>query len=445
MSKIAQLAAIGGFLIILIVDVAHAFDPIALQQLKKTKSCESCDLVEADLNGLDLTGANLVDSDLTSANLSHANLTNADLNGANLVGADLSHANFDRSSLGGALLNRADLSHAQLTNLKLHFTKMDGAIFTSADFKGTSFVAPSLVGANFDNADLYNVIFFGGNLKDASLQNANLVRSDFIDVDFRGAKIINADLTNATMHGSDLTGAGFNPISLPRLGTMAQVKGIADLDMFHSQPGVVALRKAFKESGMRHQERALTYALKKAEWKGMRCVECSNTISWHIEHSVNYVLFDLTSDWGMSPGRPLLIIFGLTLVLALFYLLAIVRPQRPETGIWLVWAKERIINSEQSFSPQKLTLMQPQSVSALACRITTVWKAPLWALYFSILSAFHVGWRELNVGDWIARINPGEFTLRATGWVKVVAGLQSLFSVYLLALSILTYFGRPFE
>ena len=67
------------------------------------------------------------------------------------------------------------------------------------------------------------------------------------------------------------------------------------------------------------------------------------------------------------------------------------------------------------------------------------------SLYFSLLSAFHLGWRELNVGAWIARVQPREYTMRATGWVRTVSGIQSLLSVYLLALWVLTYFGRPFE
>ena len=67
------------------------------------------------------------------------------------------------------------------------------------------------------------------------------------------------------------------------------------------------------------------------------------------------------------------------------------------------------------------------------------------SLYFSLLSAFPLGWRELNVGTWIARVQPREYTLRATGWVRTVSGIQSLLSVYLLALWVLTYFGRPFE
>ena len=69
----------------------------------------------------------------------------------------------------------------------------------------------------------------------------------------------------------------------------------------------------------------------------------------------------------------------------------------------------------------------------------------LYALFFSVLSAFHIGWRELSVGSWIARLYPYEYTLRATGWVRTVSGVQSLISVYLLALAVLTYFGRPFE
>jgi len=64
-------------------------------------------------------------------------------------------------------------------------------------------------------------------------------------------------------------------------------------------------------------------------------------------------------------------------------------------------------------------------------------------LYMSVLSAFHIGWRDLNVGTWIARMQPREYTLRPTGWVRVVSGVQSLISVYLVALWVLTSSRRP--
>ena len=54
------------------------------------------------------------------------------------------------------------------------------------------------------------------------------------------------------------------------------------------------------------------------------------------------------------------------------------------------------------------------------------------------ISAFSLGWRELNVGTWITRMQPREYMLRATGWVRTVSGIQSLLSVYLLALWVLT-------
>ena len=67
------------------------------------------------------------------------------------------------------------------------------------------------------------------------------------------------------------------------------------------------------------------------------------------------------------------------------------------------------------------------------------------ALYFSFLSAFSVGWHEINIGTWIGRLNPDEYTLRATGWLRSLSGFQSLVSIFLLALAFLCYFGDPFE
>jgi hypothetical protein len=54
-------------------------------------------------------------------------------------------------------------------------------------------------------------------------------------------------------------------------------------------------------------------------------------------------------------------------------------------------------------------------------------------------------WRELERGHLDDRLQPREYTIRATGWVRTVLGIQSLMRVYLLALWVLTYFGRPFE
>jgi hypothetical protein len=72
-------------------------------------------------------------------------------------------------------------------------------------------------------------------------------------------------------------------------------------------------------------------------------------------------------------------------------------------------------------------------------------RAIMFGIFFSLISAFSVGYKEVDVGRWIERISPKQETLRATGWMRTVSGFQGLVSFYLLVLWILTYFGRPFE
>jgi hypothetical protein len=68
-----------------------------------------------------------------------------------------------------------------------------------------------------------------------------------------------------------------------------------------------------------------------------------------------------------------------------------------------------------------------------------------WAGFFSLMSAFNIGFRDINFGRWLRLLPRAEYDLKAKGWARTVAGFQSLVSVYLIALWVLTYFGRPFE
>lgn len=203
------------------------------------------------------------------------------------------------------------------------------------------------------------------------------------------------------------------------------------------------LREEFKKRGLRNQEREITFAIKFTERRN----------AWNagavgkIESIFNLVLFEVTSEYGMSPARPLLILAALLLVFSLPYVIAICRPG--QAGIWVVWLEDRINKDESERDPIPLTpqfflrgspLSGSQRNAAVRCL-----RVLRFGLYFSLMSAFHIGWRELNLGTWISRMQAYEYTLKATGWVRFVSGLQSLISVYLLALWLLSYFGRPFE
>jgi hypothetical protein len=65
-------------------------------------------------------------------------------------------------------------------------------------------------------------------------------------------------------------------------------------------------------------------------------------------------------------------------------------------------------------------------------------------IYFSLLSAFNIGWRNLNPSNWITSLQQRDYALRATGWARSLSGIQRLLSAYLLVLYLLTTLGQPF-
>lgn len=89
--------------------------------------------------------------------------------------------------------------------------------------------------------------------------------------------------------------------------------------------------------------------------------------------------------------------------------------------------------------------MEGKSSCGEAVKVDTLDELMKFAFMFSLLSAFQLGWRYLNVGSWLTRLQGKEYALRGSGWVRTLSGIQSLLSVYLLAMWALTQFGRLFE
>jgi pentapeptide repeat protein len=320
-----------------------------------------------------------------------------------------------------------------------------------------------LGGAALQKADLWGADLQGASLRGAALQ---------------GALLIEAHLQDATLYKANLQEVVYepNPEKLPSFWTLADPRNHLDTLVFHTSPaGLIALREAFKKGGMRTQERQLTYAIEHTkrlqawdQWE-KPAGQQEDTRSWlekllgkedkrpwlemlagKSESLFSYVLFELPSAYGMVPSRALITLGLLILVFSLVYMVALLTA-RGRAGIWVTWPTDRVYQEEGAKEATRVTntFFFPRLQARAAGRWWGVllrgMSVPLIGLYFSLLSAFSLGWRELNVGTWIARVQPREYTLRATGWVRTVAGFQSLLSVYLLALWVLTYFGRPFE
>ena len=342
----------------------------------------------ADLSGIDLSNENFNGRSLAKSNLSWANLAGSNLAGASLAGAMTEHMYFDSTTV---------VRGANLTGTSLFAKDMP------KDFRGTV-------------------------LTDATLQG----------VDLKGAIFVGSNLDGARIKDSDLTDAVFEPLpgSIPSYTEMAVArKGYLKTLKFETSPhALVELREAFKKAGLRDQERELTYAIERER----------NSRKSGLDYWFRRIFFDLTSQYGMSPNRPLKIIGIFIFLFAIPYIVALFT--RTRGGIWMVSLPDRVETPDTKNSgPRRLTTNFTWSRPFSARRLGQWFRVFFLGLYFSFLSAFQLGYRDFNVGSWILRLQAKESTLKATGWVRVVSGIQSLTSVYLLALWVLLYFGNPFE
>ena len=355
--------------------------------------------------------------------------------GANLEGADLREAKLEGANLSAAKLQEANLVKAELKGANLSQAELKGANLSEAKFQGANLSGAELIGADLSLATLA-----GADLREANLE---------------GAKLRQTNLQDAKLSGVNLSDALFQPAAAPAQGYLAGLVGVQSVWFCPGEhSGLVQLRNQLKAAGLRELEREATFTLESgrthhalARWNAVQPVEnspCDDLPERDriaaIEGALRLVFFEWTTDYGLRYGRPILILLGLIGVFTLVYLPALMMaPKRSDldSGIYRIWPEGRIKRSGEGFEAADDVIIEPLEARGIA--------ALGLAFYFSVISAFHIGWRDLNVGSWIARMQPREYALRAKGWVRVVSGVQSLISVYLIAMWVLTYFSRPFE
>jgi uncharacterized protein YjbI with pentapeptide repeats len=325
-----------------------------------------------------------------------------------------------KNLLATKICPRSELNEAVLPNTNLAGVDLTGATIRDANLSGASLSDALLIGAILSGSNLKGAKLFGAELYLAVLKKVDLTDARLDGAKLNGAEIVGTKLAGAKLFGADLEGAVFEPVSLPDIQSVSDATGLKSLTYQQSPSALHLLRKEFKDSGLQNKQKEITYAL-----MHQKRLEVGK-----IEGFLSYALFELTSDWGLAPLRPLWLMVLLVFPFAGIYAVVIIRPSK-SAGLWRVWNRGRIRQEIGGDDPVQLNPTNSNIVEN--------------ALYFSIISAFHVGWHEINIGTWISRLNPHEYTLRATGWVRSLSGFQSLVSIFLIALAFLTYYGDPFE
>jgi uncharacterized protein YjbI with pentapeptide repeats len=410
---------------------------------------------QADVSGTKLKGA-----DLRQVNLSEANLANSDLSYADLTRAILNKTTLRETILQCTRLNETYLQEADLTKTDLartlisSNTQFDGAILVGASLKGASLRGGRFTGANLGGSDLTS----------ANLTEAEFVGADLRNANLRGAILIDTKLNAAHLEGADLFGATYEARTDPTPKSIAYAKHIENMTHGSNPESLARLRGSFKETGFRDQERKITFALKSRQAE-LLWETCENAKGNCFEYFVNRYLFDVTSQYGMNPGRVLVIIlsiFGVSTVLyfALMHFshdsgLSIIVPadrDRSNQPLWLLadLSKEGQQIQEGGFTTKKGYAVKPRELHQYKkldyCR---EWlrreRVLLWVSFvFSLMSMFNIKFRDVDFGRWLRQLTTKEYDIKAVGWARTVSGVQALLSVYFIALLLVTYFGRPF-
>ncbi len=318
---------------------------------------------------------------------------------------------------------QADLTYCRLSGGEFLNVRLTGARLMSSVFTSSLFFRTDLRKAAFWFSDLSESYFAEVNLCEAGLGMTNLKGTSFYDCNLRNASISSANLTgasfirtnlsNADLSSTILKGVVFEPDSLPQIYSIAHSYYI-DKMTYDTDPGpLYHLKNAFINAGFKTQAKQVNAALQRKD-----------------QTVFEYIFYDLTCEWGSNHMRPLLILLIFIILMgALYRLLGI---YYIEQSVYLI-ASQKGLAKEQELKAGKWKKLKN---GLLAFGI---------AFLFSLQRSLRIGFREISPSHWLLMLLPPEFKLQSRGWPRFVSGVQSLISVGLIVLSLLSYFGRPFE
>ena len=401
-----------------------------LKTRDKRESSEhgKANLCNAYLHGADFANRDLSYADFSGAYLKGTNFKDAVLMSTNFSRAYAVGANFDEANLQGSIFNRTDLSNATFRDAYLLFA---------------SFRDASLLSTKFDRAKTYHAKFISADFRKASLNFADMRDSDLSEALLAEASIQYAKLQRVIVSDTkfahvDLSHSLYEPVATT--SPSEEVTGIRGLRTLEfgpgNQAGLVRLRDLLRRSGLRALEREATFAIEYN--KSVHSIEADGFFE-PLGGAAALVFFGWTVGWGLYPQRAFWVMIGLLVLFTPLYAGFILKTKSwhsRRSGIALVLperSKTDNFGNTVRASPQE---------ERLGCGI---WLALLWALYFSALSTFNIGWQSVNISVWIRRAQFSDFELQGRGWARFFSGLHSVVSVFLFVIWIVAYFTRPFQ
>lgn len=142
------------------------------------------------------------------------------------------------------------------------------------------------------------------------------------------------------------------------------------------------------------------------------------------------IVFDLSCEYGSNALLPIVWIFLAFIGFSAIYYSSLAQPTR--AGLYLRFPRRHR-------HPQKPEHIQAKLMPTSRRRRIEI------AMASSLRSALRLGFQNFDFGRWVRMLQHRDYDIIAIGWPRPVSAVQSLVSIYLVALSILGAFGKPFD
>jgi uncharacterized protein YjbI with pentapeptide repeats len=309
--------------------------------------------------------------------------------------------NSDRLDLSNQKIKKLACYNANLQYADLSGTTFDSVDFCSSVLKEIEYSDSKLTEVNFYNSYLDSANFNGASFTDCSFIGADLRRSIFTNVKFK-----DVDFTHA-----DVSGMIFEPDSLPDIEGMASADNLDSLTYRTNPAMLIKLQEEFKTAGFYRAQRQITAAIERRKHE--------LNPDW-ITRTIDELLFDATSDYGLRPYRPLMLLIVLIYLFYRLYLL-------------LFFAGKL-----------RIEIRHPAESDGGADEVVKDGIHPGRLVFLSIITAFAIGFGEYNINEWAKKLLREEYDIRSFGWTRVTLGIQNLLSLLLFSLSLVLLLGNPF-
>ena len=229
---------------------------------------------------------------------------------------------------------------------------------------------------------------------------------------------------------TDMKGVIFEPAHNPLEYKIALAVNLDHIRYDESPRAIYKLKLAFKSSGYGQAEKKVIAALNRnvlpqSSFSNLASNTLETTSFW-----TRKILFGFTCEFGSNAFRPLMLIFALFVVFSAIYTVSLASGNR--SGLYIRF-------------PRKIQLTdKPEFIELKIVRLSWYRRFET-AIAFSLRSALRLGFQGFDFGRWVRMLQHREYDIVAIGWLRSVSAIQSLISIYLIAVAILSAFGKPFD